>query len=70
MFLLSKIKDLHTLFGHFTEYEWKFECGKIYEFIKQIDEEERKIFIMDPKEINWREQIQNYVYGVQSFMFN
>ena len=64
MFFLKKIKEFHILFGHFATYEWKFECRQTYEFINQLCEEDKKIFILDPKDIKWPEQIHNYLYGV------
>ena len=51
--MVSKAWETCLLFDHFTKNSWVFESNQVEEFSKLMTNEEKKQFIIDPREIEW-----------------
>lgn len=49
----SKISDLYEQFAHFTINSWIYESNQVYELEAQMTPEERSVFFLDTKQIDW-----------------
>lgn len=52
-FMVNKVWETMGLFDHFTTNSWVFESNQVEEFSKLMTDEEKKQFIIDPREIEW-----------------
>lgn len=65
--MTSKAWETGVLFDHFTTNSWIYESVQVDEIQKLMTPEEREVFFIDAKLIDWHQAIQSYVHGIQRF---
>jgi len=68
MFANKKAKELVTLFEHFTCNEWIFETRFIESVGPKMSEEEKRVFFIDPRCLDWEQYCHIYAFGLMKFI--
>ncbi|XP_064483362.1 fatty acyl-CoA reductase 1-like [Ornithodoros turicata] len=66
--LFNKLYKVMVSLEYFTTHEWKFHCGNILILMKQLSPEDRKLFSVDLRSIDWGSYFKNYVLGARKFI--
>jgi hypothetical protein len=53
--MIARAWETGLLFDHFTTNSWIYETKSVEEMYRQLSPSEREEFIIDPKDINWRQ---------------
>jgi len=65
--MISRAWETGLLFDHFTNNSWIFETKAVEDMYKQITPLDRQTFVIDPREIDWRQATKFYLHGIQKF---
>lgn len=52
----------------FMTNQWNFKDENVRQLLKQMSEEDCKVFQIDTKLINWRDYVGNYCMGVRNYL--
>lgn len=52
--MISRAWETGLLFDHFTNNSWIFETKAVEDLFRQLSPEDREVFYIDPKDIDWR----------------
>lgn len=57
-----------STFQHFTQNQWIYQSEKIHELYAMITPEERKIFQLNLKDIDWGFYLTHFAWGLHKFV--
>jgi Glycerol-3-phosphate O-acyltransferase len=65
---LKRAEQLSDLFQHFTMNEWIYMTSHIEEMENYLTPEERKLFNLNPKDIQWKKYLLYFAWGLRYFI--
>jgi hypothetical protein len=67
--LISRVRSMTDLFGHFTVNDWVYESLKIEDYLAKLSQEDKNEFQIDVKSIDWAIAVARYGYGIERYIF-
>ena len=65
---LKRAEQLSDLFKHFTMNEWVYLTSHIEEMENYLTNEERKLFNLNPKDLQWKKYLLYFAWGLRFFI--
>lgn len=69
--MVRLVKLMHRAFdmlGYFARREWRFPCNNLFELANQLTEEDRNVFFMDVRSVDWRSYIHDFYMGIRRYL--
>lgn len=66
--LEKKVQFLHEAFEFFTNNEWIFDTRNLEQIYDLMNEEEKQIFFLDVREIDYNSYFQYFMYGMHKWI--
>jgi len=58
---------VQLIFNYFTNFEWIYESITIDKVLSTMSPEEKRIFPMDIRQINWDQMLIAFIYGLRRY---
>jgi hypothetical protein len=65
--VLEKMLGVQLIFNYFTNFEWIYESITIDKVLSTMSPEEKRIFPMDIRQINWNQMLIAFIYGLRRY---
>jgi len=65
--VLEKMLGVQLIFNYFTNFEWIYESITIDKVLSTMSPEEKRIFPMDIRQINWDQMLIAFIYGLRRY---
>lgn len=67
--LIKASRLINDTFLHFTGNQWEFSNDNLQKlYAEDLDEEDRRVFYGDTKEIHWKSYYDNFCFGLHKYM--
>jgi hypothetical protein len=66
--MIQRADQINKTFEHFINNEWIFDSGKTQTLVNYLQGEERNLFKLDMVDINWRNYLLQFNYGLSRFI--
>eukprot|EP00026_Physarum_polycephalum_P000213 Phypoly_transcript_00213.p1 GENE.Phypoly_transcript_00213~~Phypoly_transcript_00213.p1 ORF type:complete len:1213 (+),score=186.63 Phypoly_transcript_00213:2250-5888(+) len=66
--LVKASRLINDTFIHFTSNGWAFSTKNLLAAYQELDEEDRRVFFADTKEINWKSYYDHFCFGLHKYM--
>jgi fatty acyl-CoA reductase len=63
-----KLNKAVTSLEYFTTHEWKFTCENMMDLYERMSPEDKKMFTVNVKEVNWHNYIGKYCLGLRKYV--
>lgn len=65
----TKILKLTEVITYFSTREWGYRNGNVRALVGRMSGEDREMFCLDLKKLDWMDYFRNYVLGIRRFLF-
>lgn len=66
----EKLHKFATIISYFSTTNWTFESKNVRNMCNSMSEEDRKLFLCDVKELDWKEYFKWYPLGIRTYLLN
>ncbi|KAJ8919910.1 hypothetical protein NQ315_006439 [Exocentrus adspersus] len=66
--IYRKLHKMNHILTYFSLREWSFESNNTRRLVKNMSDEDRRIFFCDMKDVDWDEYLELYVLGLRQYL--